>query len=248
MRPSKARTSSSLVGPGKPYKDRKDQALKLGGPFLFYLIVLGIMFIAFGRDQALTLFGLMIAYVVPPAGKETIIPIGILVLDLDWVLVGLCITLVDVVTALFFVWNFDYAKKIPLLGPWIINFEKENSNVMTEKRWLQGMTYIGLVFFVFVPLQGTEGVGGTILGRILGLRPWTVFSAILVGSLTGSLVTAYIAVQVGTALLDVFNSTQSKVIAGIIALVAFGLISYALWRFKKNKRKGRGKAGRDEEE
>jgi uncharacterized membrane protein len=238
---------ASVEKPGA-YKHRRDKYLKLGGPFLFFFIGLAVLYILYPGSKFLVIFGLMIAYFVPPAGKETIIPLGILALNLNWVLVALVITFADIVTALFFVWNFDYAKKVPILGPWITNFEKKNSNIMSEKKWLQGMTYVGLVFFVFVPLQGTEAVGGSVLGRILGLKPWTVFSAILFGSLTGSLATAYISVTIGTALFGMFATTLAKVILGIILLIAFASISFFLWWFRKKKDAKKAAKPKDEEE
>jgi uncharacterized membrane protein len=230
------------------YKHRRDKYMKLGGPFLFFFIGLAVLFILYPWSSFLVIFGVMIMYVVPPAGKETIIPIGILGFNLNWLLVALVITFVDISTALFFVWNFDYAKKIPVLGPWITNFEKKNTHIMTEKKWLQGMTYIGLIFFVFVPLQGTEAVGGSVLGRILGLKPWTVFSAILFGSLTGSLATAYISITIGTALLDMFTTTLAKVLFAVVVLVAFALVSFFLWWFRKKKDAAKAQKAKDEEE
>jgi uncharacterized membrane protein len=232
----------------KAYTHRRDKALKLGGPFLGFFIGIGILFLYYPWQTALTLFTLMIAYMVPPAGKETIIPFGILVWGLNWIVVSLVITFIDMIAALFLVWNFDYAKKIPLLGPWIRNFERDNANIMKEKKWLQGLTYIGLVFFVFVPLQGTESVGGSVLGRILGLRPWTVFSAILVGSITGSLATAYIAMSIGTALLSVLTTPLAKIITGVSLLGAFAVVSYFLWWYRKKKKAKKATQVMDEEE
>jgi uncharacterized membrane protein len=222
-------------------KRRPYGALKLAGPFLAFFVGVGLLALAYPWARFLVIFTLMIAYMVPPAGKETMIPIGIFVWGLDWVLVSVVISFMDIVTALFFVWNFDYAKRIPVLGKWIRNFENENANIMSEKAWLRGMTYIGLVLFVFVPLQGTEGVGGSVLGRILGLRPWTVFSAIVVGSLTGSLATAYIAIKLGTAILNMLTDTTSKIIAGIVLLAAFAVISYLLWWYKKRRKAAKGR-------
>ena len=230
-------------------KRRPYGALKLAGPFLVFFVGAGILALAYPWSRFLIILALMIAYMVPPAGKETMIPIGIFVWDLNWVLVSVVISFMDIVTALFFVWNFDYAKRIPVLGKWIRNFEKENADILSEKAWLRGMTYFGLVLFVFVPLQGTEGVGGSVLGRILGLKPWTVFSAVFVGSLTGSLATAYIAITVGTALLNLLTSTTSKIIAGLVLLTAFAVISYSLWWYKKRKNaaKGRKRPASEEE-
>lgn len=221
-------------------------ALKLGGPFLAFFIGVGILALVYPWYEFLAILALMIAYMVPPAGKETMIPFGIFVWDINWVVVSVVISFMDILTGLFFVWNFDYAKRIPVLGKWIKNFERENANIMTEKKWLQGMAYIGLVFFVFVPLQGTEGCGGSILGRILGLKPWTVFSAIVLGSLLGSLATAYIAITVGTALLAKLTNTTARVVIAIALLSAFAAVSYFLWWYRKRKKAPKGHGPEEE--
>jgi hypothetical protein len=224
------------------------RALKLFGPFMTAGIVIGLMYLVLDRTTFIRLVLLMGAYMVPPAGKETIIPAAVLALDIDFVLISLSIAFVDIVTALFLVWNFDLARKVPLLGPWMSKFEKSNANVMKEKKWLKGLAYGSLIMFVIVPFQGSGGIGASVMGRIVGMRPWTVFSAITIGAITGCLLIGYIAKTIGTKLFSVLQTTQAKVIGSIIALIVVISIFYFLRRSKKKKdRIGEVNSGDEEE-
>jgi hypothetical protein len=60
----------------------------------------------------LIMLGLMVAYILPPAGKETVIPAGI-ALGIPWYYMALSIAMIDIETGLFMVLNFDMAYKIP---------------------------------------------------------------------------------------------------------------------------------------
>jgi len=72
----------------------------------------------------------MFAYFFPPLGKESIIPIGvsggeitiplynqqIIVTSINPLIMALTIAFIDIVVALFLVWNYDLAEKIPIIG------------------------------------------------------------------------------------------------------------------------------------
>ena len=94
------------------------RTLKISLPFA--IVVTEVMFLYFFLDPAsfLIVIGLMVAYILPPAGKETVIPAGIF-LGIPWWLMALSIMMIDIETALFMGWNFDLALKIPCsAGSW----------------------------------------------------------------------------------------------------------------------------------
>jgi len=53
------------------------RVLKLSLPFLIIALYLVILRFLLSNDDFMTIAGLMFLYVIPPAGKETIIPIGV---------------------------------------------------------------------------------------------------------------------------------------------------------------------------
>ena len=52
---------------------------------------------------------------------------------------------------------------------------------MQERPWLARWRTLGVAFFVFLPFQGTGGVGATIVGMMVGLSPAKILLAIAIG-------------------------------------------------------------------
>lgn len=166
-----------------------ERLIRLGLPFaigfLYYIPLLPII----GYDRWLVLGGLMVAYILPPAGKESVIPIGI-ALGFPWYLMAFTIALMDILTGIFMGLNFDVALKIPGLGRWMRRFISNGEEFFRKRPWLERFYFTGVVLFVMVPLQGSGGVGGTLVGRMMGMSPGRVLAAITIGALSGCTVIA----------------------------------------------------------
>lgn len=97
-------------------------------PILVYLVLLGVFWFVFPPEtgvfsmppspEYLGLIGLMGAYLVPPFGKETIIPLALALGYPVWV-IFLGVVGMDIVTATFVSLNFDLLLRVPLIGRWI---------------------------------------------------------------------------------------------------------------------------------
>lgn len=97
---------------------RRNTYIRLLVPPLLVVIFFILCFLVLSENRILILGGLMVAYFIPPSGKESIIPIGI-GLGIPWWLMALTLTLLDVITALFMIMNFALMLRVPRLGPWI---------------------------------------------------------------------------------------------------------------------------------
>jgi uncharacterized membrane protein len=128
----------------------------------------------------------MLAYFVPPSGKESIIPIGI-GFGIPWWLMALTLTLLDVITALFMIMNFALMLRVPRLGPWIEKTTATSREFMAERPWMDRWRIPGVAFFVMLPLQGTGGVGATVVGLMAGLTPGEILLAVGIGASVESL-------------------------------------------------------------
>ncbi|OPX66623.1 MAG: putative small multi-drug export protein [Methanoregulaceae archaeon PtaB.Bin056] len=146
-------------------------------------------FLILPPDKSLILGGLMMVYYIPPAGKESIIPLGI-GLGIPWWVMVISLALLDVITSLFMILNFGLALRIPVLGPWISRFLSSGDAFMQNHPWLSRWSVLGVAFFVLLPLQGTGGVGATIVGMIAGLSPAKILLAIGIGATAECLVFA----------------------------------------------------------
>jgi len=162
-----------------------DWLLRLTLPLVVLVLHLLVLALTFGTGTMLILAGLMLAYELPPAGKETIIPLGIL-LGYPWWAVAGSIAMVDLEVGLFMVWNFDLAERIPVLGPWITRFIQGGREFLGDRPWLSRLYFFGIVVLVMVPVLGSGGVRGSIVGRLLGMSRRMVMGAIATGALIGS--------------------------------------------------------------
>lgn len=95
--------------------------------------------------------------------------------------------------ALFLVWNYDLAKKVPLIGNFIRKVETIGRKSSSKYNWMKPLRFIGIMLFVMVPFQGSGGLVGSIVGRLIGMKPWNIFFAISTGAVAGCLMIAYFA-------------------------------------------------------
>ncbi len=210
--------------------------------------VLGFILTSIGEESTwMILWPLVIAYFFPPFGKETVIPLGVGLLQqgldvpfinlhitggqIHPVLMALSIAFVDMVVALFLVWNYDFAKKIPLIGQFIQKIEDRGKLSEEKYGWVKPLRFIGIMLFVMVPFQGSGGLVGSIVGRLIGMKPWVIFLAISVGAVIGCLLIAFFA-QAFLIFAEI-NTTITIILLIIIAI--FALIFVFRKRLQRKK-------------
>lgn len=143
---------------------------------------------------------LFVVYFFSPAGMEIGVAFGILEppigLGLDPFLVVSFMLVIDSLTAMFLIWNFDYTRCIPGIGrlvKWVQG--KAEKKIQKSKRFERG-SFVGIIIFVLIPLYGTGAIFGGILGKLLKMNPWKHFIAIFIGSIIRLCVMALFAVSV----------------------------------------------------
>ena len=199
-------------------------------PFALGIPYLVLLYFALPYEQWLVIGGLMVAYILPPAGKESVIPIGIAV-GFPWWLMAFTIALLDVLTGIFMALNFDIALKIPGLGGWIRKFIANGEQFFARRLWLERFYFSGVVLFVMFPLQGSGGVGATLVGRMMGLSPARVLLAITIGAFAGCTIIALGAEAIRELIL-VNPLIGISVAIGVVAVL---VILYAWYRFRMRK-------------
>ncbi|MDD3977211.1 MAG: small multi-drug export protein [Methanomicrobium sp.] len=203
--------------------------------FLFPFALLGafifILFISLPYEIFLALLGLMGLYFVPPAGKESVIPIGIS-LGMPWWLIGTSIAMMDIVSTLFMILNFDLALKIPILGDrWMRSFMEHGEEFFAKHRWIEKFSSLGLAIFVMIPMQGTGGISTPIVGRMIGIPGKNVLIAVITGSLAGCYLIA-----LGSEFIKDLFIADIKLGAGAVIIIAL-LFAGGVFLWNKNKRK-----------
>jgi len=155
-------------------------AARLLLPFLLAFSFFLSSFLMVPAELSWILGGMMILYFIPPSGKESLIPLGIF-LGVPWWLMVAALAMLDVLTGLFMILNFGLALRLPYLGPWISRFLASGDEFMRKRPWLARWRMLGVAFFVFLPFQGTGGVGATVVGMMMGLPPGEILLAIGIG-------------------------------------------------------------------
>ena len=211
-------------------------------PFVIGALGFLSLYLLVDEESVGKLFFLMIAYFFPPLGKESIIPIGvsggeitipfidklIVVPEINPLLMALTIAFVDIVVALFLLWNYDLAKKIPLIGKFMIKVEKIGRSTSDKYAWVKPLRFIGVVLFVMVPFQGSGGLVGSIVGRLIGMKPLNTFFAISIGAVIGTILIAYFA----DAILSVF---VKNFLIGMLIIIILLVVGIMIFIYKRNK-------------
>ncbi len=194
-------------------------------PIGLTLLVVLVVYLVLPYDRWFKWVTLAFLYLVPPAGKESIIPSGVALGYHPLAMAG-TVLLMDFVCALFIAWNFPLAKRVPGLGYYIALIERKGAKMLEGNRALAAGAWIGLVLFVMVPFQGSGGITSSIIGRAVGMRTEYLVSAVAVGALTSGLAIAYLA-EGGIILLRE-NLVTGIIIILLCALAALG--AYLMFR------------------
>jgi len=206
--------------------------LKFIIPIFVGVITVSIIGLITVENLRLEYWSLVFAYFVPPFGKESVIPAGVIA-GIHPLIMALSIAFVDIMTAWFLYWNYDLAKKIPLIGAFMIKVENIGKSSSDRYGWIKPLRFIGIVLFVMVPFQGSGGLVGSIVGRLIGMKPINTFIAISIGAIIGCTLIAYFA----DAILSVFIKNFLYGIMIIIILLTLGIMLYIYRKNKSNMRK-----------
>lgn len=250
----------SAPGKLRNLKNMKITLAKFFIPFIIALIGIFILYFVmialYDWNTFKFLGAAMILYFIGPAGKESIIPAAVagpeelnelirkLPFDIGPIngqpinpfLIAMSIAFIDIVVGLFLVWNFDLAKKIPLLGRFITKFEEKCEKILAKKSWIERLAFTGIVLFVMFPLQGSGGVGASIVGRAIGMNPYRVWYAVIIGALSGCLIIAYSSNTIISILKSVGPFQIIIVILGIIFIISI-ISMYKKWKTSDNNEK-----------
>ena len=166
-------------------------------------------------------------YFFPPLGKESVIPTGV-VAGIDPLVMALSIAFVDIIVALFLLWNYDLVKKLPLIGKFIDKVEIIGRRSSDKYSWIKPLRLIGIILFVMVPFQGSGGLVGSILGRLFGMKPLNTFLAITTGAIAGTLIIAYFTEVIKSAFVTNF-------LLGILLIIILLVIGIMIIIYQKSK-------------
>lgn len=175
-------------------------------------------------------FVAMVGYLLTPLGAEFWVPTSVLAVQAQgggpgeaaWA-VG-SVVLVDWFTALFLLWNFDLAERMPWLGRFIDRTEVRCQRFLAEKPWRQRLALLALALYVALPVQMSGGVVGSILGRVMGIPRYRVFTVVALASGAGAFPIAAATFVVGppvVAWAQGWTASGTAAVLGVLFIVAF---------------------------
>ena len=94
--------------------------------------------------------------------------------------------------------------------------------------WIKPLRFIGIVLFVIVPFQGSGGLVGSIVGRLIGMKPINTFYAITIGAISGTILIAYFA----DAIFSVFIQ---NILFGLLLIIILLVIAFMIFIYKRSK-------------
>lgn len=163
---------------------RRTRLLMTFGPLVVLGLILLVTHLLRGWGTALYLAGIAVGSFIG-GGKFVILlgaaknaPLGV------WPLAHIVIY-GDIATMFIMMANLHVLYRLPWVGRKLAQAHEASHYVLKANPWMRRLAWIGLAVFVAVPFQGTGAVGGTILGRILGMSYLSIGTAIPVGSLLG---------------------------------------------------------------
>ena len=201
-------------------------------PFAVIALYLCILYFSLPRNLFWTFGALSLAYFIPPAGKETVVPLMVMS-GLPWWLAAFSIVLFDTIGALFIIWNFPLSLRIPWFGPWAERLMVTGREKFDRFPIIEHLSSVGLAFFVMVPFDGSGGIAASIIGRILGMD----YLKILISVAVGSLISASAIALSAEYIISLFEPGIISVIfgAGIAIVVVIAIFLWAKRRMGNKK-------------
>ena len=240
-----AEKSKEVVKDSKKAMDRKiaaDQAeskreyywilFNFFGPFAAVITIFICYYIFLPNSTASHLLASSGIYFIPsPAGDKTVListapgfhGYGKYVMAIN-------LAIMDTILAWFLTFNIDLVKRWRGAGRVIIAIEDKSKGLFEKHKWLKKIAVVFIALFVLIPFQGSGGLSASIIGRLMGLKPWKVLVAVSVGALTGCLAIAY---MVDTITKYFSTPVQITIFVVFVSLVTLFFVS----SYRKDKRK-----------
>ncbi len=135
---------------------------------------------------------LVVAYFLPPLGKESIIPLMLLSEIPVWI-AGSTIVMMDIISSAIIAYNWWFAELIIYHIPYLdrgYDKLKKKSEKLSKKKLIT----LAMIIFMIIPFQGTGGISTTIISRLIGFKPKKTVAIVFIGSLitTSFIIMAYL--------------------------------------------------------
>lgn len=91
----------------------------------------------------------------------------------------------DIIWAVVLTWHAGFLFHVPSVGPRLKGAVQEGTLLLKRNRWMKRLTVLSVLLFVMLPVSSTGSIGGSLLGRLLGLTRPATLSIVVLGSILG---------------------------------------------------------------
>ena len=140
-----------------------------------------------------------------------------------WPLAGV-VAYFSVLTAFFYAFNLDVLERLPKVGVWLRRVSINTRRTLSGRPWIRRWATVGVGMFVLMPLPGSGTLGGSLMGRLVGLTPRATFGAV---AIAGILVSAAYA-RLGKTVEDL--PLWIRISGGLVLCVTLALVGRWLVR------------------
>ena len=199
-------------------------------PICVWLGAFAVSYIIWG-DLAIRWAGYSLAYLFPPLGKESIIPLGVAD-GFHPMVMALTVFMVDCCMAMLISWNYYILEKIPLIGRIFTYLKKKGAATLDKHPGLKSGAFLGIFAIVSLPFIGAGGTTSAIVGRMIGLKPYYIIGAVAIGALLSGIFYAYVA----EAFIRLFNENPwFGIVFIILIIIGFVILFYVLRSYETRK-------------
>jgi hypothetical protein len=136
--------------------------------------------------------------------------------------VAAAVAYTSVLLAFVFSYNLDLFERIPRAGDWFRRVRLGMQEMLREHRWIRRLAVLGVGIFVLLPLPGSGSLGGSVVGRLLGLGPFRTFVATGTAGICVAALYGYSGKALEDALLGV--PLPLRVAGAVVMLVLLGFL------------------------
>ena len=122
-------------------------------------------------------------------------------------------------------WNSISRSEFPCGQDHGIFIEKSDAFIQ-ERPWVKNLYFTGIVVLVMMPVMGSGGIRGTIIGNLLGMQKIPLFLAIVTGAFIGCFGIALAAVF----LQELFIKSILLGTAAVVVIIIITLIGWNYWK------------------
>jgi uncharacterized membrane protein len=140
----------------------------------------------------------------------------------------------DALTAFVMIFHASFIYRIPKIGPGMLALQEDGEFFLSQHPWMRRFAWLGLIAFVTFPFAATGSVGGSILGRLLGLSRWATLSGVILGSVISTLTVYAFAATIKKSPYIRSDSPVTLICSIALIVVIFAFIN---WRLKTMKQR-----------